>query len=74
MARLGGSTGDLTMPKFYLEIELGSANMCSPGDVSRALERITTDVHYGGLREIQNKPVKIRDYTGNVVGFYEVRE
>ena len=64
--------GDLTMPKFILEITLGNAAMCFPADIARALKFTANVVHHEGIGECTGFPKNIRDINGNVIGKYEV--
>ena len=66
------------MPKFILEIELGSDAMKTNFDVGSKLMGIGNAITYSERCNMAAGtyavPVTIRDFNGNVVGQYEVRE
>ena len=57
------------MPKFILEINLGNDAMRDDEQIVLALQRVEKDILNNGTSVKRD----IRDVTGNVVGFYEVR-
>jgi len=61
--------GDITMPRFILEIELGNDAMQTPYDVGTVMINIACHLRESGDFATR----KIHDINGNVVGHYEVR-
>lgn len=78
MGKRGGSTGDLTMPRFILKIDLGNDAMRTDDDIVYALREAAQDIEKvfdlfttDGVQMPPNH-YPVRDRNGNKVGYYEV--
>ena len=58
------------MPQFILKIDIGNDAMCTENHISRALNRIASEIDSVGM--LYHQTYQIRDINGNVVGNYEV--